>query len=121
MGCTRSAQTGTVICVAVLSLVSRLGSVSAQSRAHSRSLTAKDTSAPSPAPGNGTFEPSLAGYAEKHQSINTAFKLNSTFFANLSATVVPALQKVSNGTFDIKPIAQAGGSKIESASDGELM
>ena len=34
---------------------------------------------------------------------------------------VGGLQKVSNGTFDIKPIAQAGGSKIESASDGKLM
>ncbi|CAL5226752.1 g9605 [Coccomyxa viridis] len=117
MGCRRFVQTGTVVCVAVLSLVSRHGSVSAQSRAPSRSLTATSTAAPSSAPGIGTFEPSLGDYAAKHQSINTAFKLNSTFFANLSATVVPALQKVSNGTFDIKPIAQAGGSKIESASD----
>lgn len=116
----RGTQTRSLVCVAALSFMLRHVPVSAESRAHGRLLSAADALAPAPAPANVTFELTAAGYAVKHQSINTAFKLNQTFFANLSATVVPLIQKVSNGTFEIKPIAQAGGSHIEDANtDGE--
>ena len=109
-----------MVCVAALSFVLRHVTVSAESRAHGRLLSAAYALAPAPASANVTFEPTAAAYAAKHQSINTAFKLNQTFFANISATVVPSIQKVSNGTFEIKPTAQAGGSHIEDANtDGE--
>ena len=78
--------------------------------------------AEAPAPAGILFEPSSAAYARRAQSIKTDLKLNQTFFANLSATPTPAIQKIANGTFTIKPVVEAGGSKIESANtDGEFM
>ena len=122
MGCIRSAQARMVACITVLSLVSRHATVATESQGPSRSLLATNAAAPAPAPENESFEPSQAGYAARHDSINTAFKLNQTFFANLSATPVPPIQKVSNGTFEVKPVAEAGGGRIESANtDGKLL
>jgi hypothetical protein len=115
-------QTRLLICVATLSFALRHVTVSADFRAHFHLLSAVDALAPATSPVNGTFELTAAGYAVKHQAINTAFKLNQTFFANLSATVVPPIQKVSNGTFEIKPMLQPGGSHIEEANtDGERL
>lgn len=70
---------------------------------------------------NGTFEPTHPDfYAAKQDAINTAFRVNETFFANLNQTDVPPVAKISNGTFEIKPVVAAGGSHIEDANtDGE--
>lgn len=78
-----------------------------------------------PAPGstldNGTFEPiKPAYYIGKQQAINQALRLNQTFFANINQSAVAPIQKITNGTFQIKPVVAAGGSRIESANtDGK--
>ena len=122
MASTRPIQVTSALFVAVLLINSRRASASAQSRAAARALAATIPVAQAPAPAGRLFEPSSAGYARRAQSIKTDLKLNQTFFANLSATLTPAIQKVANGTFTIKPVVEAGGSKIESANtDGELV
>lgn len=79
--------------------------------------------APGPAPANGTFEPSKPSfYIAKQQKINQALRLNQTFFANINTTDVAPIQKVTNGTFQIKPVVAAGGSRAESANtDGKCV
>jgi hypothetical protein len=75
--------------------------------------------APEPAPGtiNGTFEPTNpAYYAAKQEAIKQALRLNQTFFANLNQSDVAPITKISNGTFEIKPVVAAGQSSIEDAS-----
>ncbi len=74
-----------------------------------------------PSPANSTFEPAQPGYyVAKQQAINQALRLNQTFFANINQSDVAPIQKVTNGTFQIKPVVAAGGSKIESANtDGK--
>ncbi len=91
--------------------------------AHTRNRILLSAVAPALAPlgSNGTFEPTHPDfYAAKQDAINTAFRVNETFFANLNETDVPPVAKISNGTFEIKPVVAAGGSRIEDAStDGE--
>ena len=122
MALTTPSQATLALIVAVLAINLGHASASAQSRASTRVLAATTPVAEAPAPAGTLFEPSSAAYARRAQSIKTDLKLNQTFFANLSATPTPAIQKVANGTFTIKPVVEAGGSKIESANtDGELV
>ena len=118
----RQSQAASAFCIAVLAINLRHASASAQFQGSTRVLTAIIPVAEAPAPAGTLFEPSSVAYARRAQSIKTDLKLNQTFFANLSTTPTPAIQKVSNGTFFIKPVVEAGGSKIESANtDGELV
>ena len=120
MASTKPTQAISTLFVAVLLLNSRHASASALSRASARALAAANSVVQAPAPAGTLFEPSSAAYARRAQSIKTNLKLNQTFFANISATPTPAIQKIANGTFVIKPVVEAGGSKIESANtDGE--
>ncbi len=86
-----------------------------------RSLLAVTAPALAPLAANGTFEPNQPEfYVAKQEAIKDAFRVNETFFANLNKTDVPAIEKITNGTFEIKPVVAAGGSRIESANtDGE--
>lgn len=86
-----------------------------------RSLLTAVAPAPAPLGANGTFEPNQPGfYVAKQEAIKDAFRLNQTFFANINETDVPVIEKITNGTFEIKPVVAAGGSRIESANtDGE--
>jgi len=99
----------------------RAGLFEAASRSGSRQLFQAAAPAPSILGVNGTFEPSQPGfYAARQQAIKDAFKVNQTFFANINSTVVPAIQKITNGTFEVKPVVAAGGGRIESANtDGK--
>ena len=82
--------------------------------------------APAPAPALpvngvvGAFEPKTASfYLAQQQAVKSGLQLNQTFYNSVNTTDVPAVQRITNGTFKIKPAVQAGGGKIESAdSDG---
>ena len=97
----------------------------AQARsAHRQALQIQPAPAPAPAlPVNGVvgaYEPKTPGfYLAQQQAVKSGLQLNQTFYDSINKTDVPAIQRVTNGTFVIKPVVQAGGGKIESAnSDG---
>ena len=58
-------------------------------------------------------------YKQVAEQARERFRVNATFFQNINSTKVPAISRVTNGTFDVLPVSSNSTPRAEDAWDGE--